>query len=1391
MPRNSEASFLLGVDDIIDWPRLVDKLRQAGLNGLPGPGRRIMTLLSPEVREMFSVAGQTNDLDETKKGIVVAALNEVLKRRDFYKSDDFEKLAIKDENKGRLNGDLNSLSDEEIENLNRLLLEASYPEEIRPVEPYVGPRSFQRDQRGFFFGRDEEAIELVSLITAHSAVLLYSQSGAGKTSLLSAKLIPKLEEEEQFNVLPLMRVQGQIPSTFKVGKKTNILVLNALVSCSGEDPNRLKLAGTTFAEFLKGRERSTNQYGEPSPTVLIFDQFEELFTSYPGRWADRQAFFAQLGDALEGNPKHGIIGDPLLRVVFCMREDYIAELDPYLPLLPEKLRTRFRLEHLREHKALVAITKPLEKTNRSYVKGVAELLVKNLLKIPNQSITGTQTIGLYVEPVQLQVVCQTIWENLAPNETVITRKHLDKYGDVSQALSNFYERSIRAVAKETNVKEENLRRWFGDTLITLEGTRAPVNRSQDHTGGMPNAAVDKLEGMRLIKGEWKGTNVRWYELAHDRFIEPIRRSNEKWLADQSRGEQIRLRLEAKASKWQPGSSVLEVDELIEARRLIKYGVASKALLALVDTSRASAQRKRIRVFKLIGVGSAVLALLFLTVAMYAWSQRKAARAAEGRAKSRLLANKADVALKVDPELGVLLAKEASDISDTEEAREVIRGGLLMLSNVAGALRGHGAKVTAAELSHDGKYVLTTTEDQQARLWDSGTRKLIKQLSGDGINHSTFSPDGKLIATGHQDGLVRIWEGSTGTFLREFRGHTTSVTQTVFSADGNYLASSSYDNTARVWSVATGELVKELRGHTSRVQMVVFSPDGTHIATEAGDETARIWNLRSDSVISLKGLSGPKSAISFSPDGKLLASEGGPKTDLGATPAGDYPVTVWDAATGKVKFTLRDHSEHITGVTFSPDGASIVTSSADNTARLWGTQGKLISVLGGHTKAVSSALFSADGKFVVTASADNTVRVWDALDGKSVEVLRGHSGAVNSAAFSFGGEFIVTASDDQTARLWLFNRGQIKTSVGVELLQHSGPVNSATFSNDGTQVVTTSEGRAWLSTVGDERRAPLGLLTGDRERVAAAIFSPDGRLMVTTRGKEALLWNADKLLASAYSRNSRIVYDELTTRRGDWARDLLRWELLQRELPKNDRPLQGHTDDVNSVAFSPDGSFIVSASSDQTARVWNAATAKLVAELRGHTNKVNSAAFSPDGKLIVTCGDDATVRIWDAKSFAFLKILGTHTRAVNSAQYSPDGNLVVTASADGVARVWDVKTEQKRFELRKHTNSVNSAAFSPDSRFIITASSDKTARVWNAWTGDIIAQLRGHTGKVLKAVFSPDARFVLTASEDYTARVYPYEAFAPFDEVLALIAQRVARELTPEEKSRFVDEPENR
>ncbi len=200
-------------------------------------------------------------------------------------------------------------------------------------------------------------------------------------------------------------------------------------------------------------------------------------------------------------------------------------------------------------------------------------------------------------------------------------------------------------------------------------------------------------------------------------------------------------------------------------------------------------------------------------------------------------------------------------------------------------------------------------------------------------------------------------------------------------------------------------------------------------------------------------------------------------------------------------------------------------------------------------------------------------------------------------------------------------------------------------------------------------------------------------------------------------------------------------------------LEGHESTVNYAEFSPDGQRIVTASGDNTARVWNAGSGQLLAKLEGHESDVNYAEFSPDGQRIVTASDDKTSRLWNAGNGQLLAKLEGHESSVNHAEFSRDGKRIVTASSDDTARVWDVVNGQLLAKLEGHKSSVDDAKFSPDSQRILTASWDKTARVWNAVTGQPLAKLVGHESSVNHAEFSPDGQRIVTASEDGTARVW--------------------------------------
>jgi hypothetical protein len=391
------------------------------------------------------------------------------------------------------------------------------PEE-QPTEPYVGPRPFDRGDESLFFGRDHEAVEVVSLILSHPVVLLYAPSGSGKTSLLKARVIPLLEEKS-VEVLGPARVGGETHQEGPREAVKNVFLFNALMSIQPEAAIAGVLSGKSLAEFLGERPYPPAEDLQPV-RLLLFDQFEEIFTSYPDRWPNRADFFEEIGAALEE--------DPRLRAAFAMREEYIASLDPYAGRLPERMRTRYRLEPLREQPALEAVKRPVAKFHRSFAEGAAEDLVDNLLHRSVKTPDGMAVASSeFVDPLQLQVVCRRLWGSLPADVTIIERDHITGYADIDKALEEYYDECIRQVVQEEGCDEAALRSWFEDKLITSEKTRSLVFRGRRETEGLLNEIVAKLEEQHLVHAEMRG-GQRWYELIHDRLIEPIRASNRKW-----------------------------------------------------------------------------------------------------------------------------------------------------------------------------------------------------------------------------------------------------------------------------------------------------------------------------------------------------------------------------------------------------------------------------------------------------------------------------------------------------------------------------------------------------------------------------------------------------------------------------------------------------------------------------------------------------------------------------------------------------------------------------------------------------------------------------------------------------------------------------------------------
>jgi len=210
---------------------------------------------------------------------------------------------------------------------------------------------------------------------------------------------------------------------------------------------------------------------------------------------------------------------------------------------------------------------------------------------------------------------------------------------------------------------------------------------------------------------------------------------------------------------------------------------------------------------------------------------------------------------------------------------------------------------------------------------------------------------------------------------------------------------------------------------------------------------------------------------------------------------------------------------------------------------------------------------------------------------------------------------------------------------------------------------------------------------------------------------------------------------------------------------------GHEASVAKAAFSPDGTRVVTASDDKTARVWDVATGVPVTPPLKHQGQVYSAVFSHDGKRVVTASGDGTAQVWDASTGTPVTPPLKHQDQVHAVVFSPDSTRVVTASDDQTARVWNASTGTPVAPPLKHQGKVYDAAFSPDGKWVVTASDDQTARVWDSTTGDPVIAPLIHSGAIAAVAFSPDGKWVVTASYDKTARVWNASTGMPITPLL--------------------------
>lgn len=922
--------------------------------------------------------------------------------------------------------------------------------------PYVGPRPFGQDEHDRFFGRDREANELFSLINAHPVILFYSQSGAGKTSLLNAAIIPRLKEQGD-EVRGVARVGGKLPKETNEVKLSNVFVFNALLSLQGERKQFLpeQLSRMSLLEYLKSQERGEErQYFYPL-NVVFFDQFEEFFTSFPKRTAQQEGFFVNVSKALEA--------DPLLRIVFTMREEYIAALDPFARMLPGRLKWRFRLERLREQAALRAVVGPLEGTDRYFGKGVAEKLVNNLMQVPIKYVGGTVPMtGEYVEPVQLQIVCHGLWEVLPLNVRKIDERAVAQFGDVDNALANYYSDALKKVveAREKAGKpadEKGLRIWFEKSLITPIGTRGTVYMDEGRTEDeLSEPVVKMLEDLRLIRPELRG-GATWYELTHDRFIEPIRQSNREWFGSLPEDDRFVLELEQKAREWKEKGSPSRAEELLadEERRKLSLvwghhtNLKAKATATLneyvaesrraAERRRREARRRRNRIVALVVIVALALVASTIFSSFKAWQASRIRKDAEIR-RGDLAKQFADVKGKEYDALAFGVEAVGMSNEPSPEAVEGLREALAVIDSKVWLREGAGIPSTL-ELSADGALAITASSSEFF-VWDSSTGELLSAHPApkDGEwRRVAFSPDGRFLyaISAHvrrdpSQSMIEQGGASTpssaaladaetvliigargGEQWAELQGRVKGARGLIVSENGRYILAD-MPGDVRIIDTTSRNVSSRFPETQLQWRQIALSPDGSRVVAVYAD--SRVGILASDTGQAVSGFNvgvprgQGRDFIAFSPDGHRIAV---------ARPSsnGETLVAIGDDSGGQRTLSFRVRVGTARHAAFSRDGRSVVI--------VGDARGAIYDASAGQTLerplplGVVAHYSGPNALFIHNGNGKSTVFMWDALRGET-EVLA----QADSAQYKFtrasatpDAAHIITASEDNVIQVW--------------------------------------------------------------------------------------------------------------------------------------------------------------------------------------------------------------------------------------------------------------------------------------------------------------------------------------------------------------------------------------
>lgn len=1209
------------------------------------------------------------------------------------------------------------------------------------VNPYKGLAAFQEEDQQWFFGRDKLIKELAAEIPSTNFYSLLGASGSGKSSLISAGVLPRLREMGDYTFFQCH--PGNSPF------KELVEVLAGFLPSEEASPQGKE----QLASSLRAEERSIAELLEPANksrhVFLIIDQFEELFTQ-----SDKvtiQAFLNQVTSLLLlTNTEY-----PCFTLILIMRADFLASalLHPEFARLmdtsPHKL-----LSTMSEVELQKAIEKPAQKQHVSIEGSLTRALLTAL-----EDQTGSLPL--------LQHVLSLLW-NKRKNQ-VIRLEDYQALGGLEQALEN----QADAVYSALSVGEKVACKQIFGRLVQLDETRGnATTRRRAYLDEFPDVdqreTVTKLTDARLVTTYGRSDEAGTYiEISHESLIQHWSFLQE-WIRENQDEWRLQSKIAAAFKEWKTEGH--HEDWLLEGTRLSN----AKDWLARNRTGSLAA----------VVIGESEIAYIEAGI-------EREERALQEEEARRKLANYQLAKFFEEKVENYISSKSFSLVLDGYEENDNL--WKLRLSCL------HALDAACLEVPDEKIAIKPETLGILSQIGEGNIpmeRKFNPHLDLGEILNVTYSSDGKILATfssyGLDNSILRFWDSQNGRIIKTLQLDSLKIKSLAVSPDCKTLALGElFGKMIKLVSVKTNELQHTLQGHTAGINCLVYSPNGSLIASGADDHNVILWNAKSGKIIQTLEHEEKITALAFHRSSQSIASGDN-----------DGTIKLWCTQSGKLLYTFKGHNEKVTALAYSPTSQVIATGSSDNTVKLWNIQNNVspIHILEEHRNGgVIELAYRHDGKVICSKGGDGKLLLWNVTSAKPLAILQKYT--LRASSFTYHPSELVLTVVSRVGHIYILDAGNGEVLREVQEAQPD-PIRTL-ITNSYDQIITLSFGGAvtcWKGNAGDQQllnegdsfitaldycqnRKSIALIDSKNQvnlvdvksgivskvlfkyndsgfDLAELAFDPNGKFIAISSGKDQVFLldiegtNIPKPIAVETGRRHPLVYSP----NGQVIAVGSESGLLNLLDAKSSKCLQTfesyNSQAITSLAYSLDSNVIAIASHgamntdihSNLVELWNLEENSIL-KLWGdsHSDKINALAYSPTDQIIASGSTDGEIKLWNSGNGEILRTIQSNTDEVTAIAFSSDGKSIVSGSNHGEIKFWDVYYDDVINRYWISGNNISRLTISYDNKVIIFGTDDGEIRFRNIESGRVLDIPKGSATKITGLVHSPKKKIVAVSS----------------------------------------------